>query len=222
MDNKNKTLDNLESLYTKKGFIKVIKQYNHEEFTIFFMIILFGLLVNYKIRSEIRYVIFVFHHLGWISLKRKPSINYTSNDLLLIFIKKHANTVFTEEEVFEMIGISRNTFKKNYPKTLNSEGKITLLKLVKFLNKWTDNDWRRVKAIPKGTIDKLEGFYPRKTSKTSNSIPINEALKGFGYNRDSLPRKIPPVIVQMIFNRGIDPDFMTFEMFIDDLEENYL
>lgn len=193
------------------NFVHFLKSNNSKE------TILLGVILNYILYNRLsleRYILFIYHHLGWIKLNHKKSNNYTTRDLIIIFIRNNRDIKLTEENLFDIIGTSRQTFKKNFPYLLHKEKKLNLINLARFFNLWTGYNWKRIQAVPKGKIDSLETYYPKKIVSIANSTKIKKQLKEFGYNEDGLPRKIPPTIAQSIFERGIDPEIISYENFI--------
>jgi hypothetical protein len=117
-----------------------------------FRILLIFFLGNFK--NERRFVIYLYNYIGWIDLREKNSEGYKDIDLVKLF-DKYTSLRITTKEIFETIGLSRNSFKEYFKNYIEQNGiankRLNSIDVYKFLLEFQgDNpDWTLMAVVRK-------------------------------------------------------------------------
>lgn len=118
------------------------------------VLFIIGCLCNYRFRSFKRFLIYVFHFLGYLDLRKKSANKYTDEELVILFDTVYPHKV-PKPLLYELTGCSKNTFNKQM-KYFFEEHKFvgrrtfTWYEFYQILNEWQGKgNWGMMDAVKK-------------------------------------------------------------------------
>lgn len=133
-----------------------------------------GCLINYNFHSFKRYLIYIFHYLGFINLNNKKSNEIRDKDIIDILTKIHPEKI-EKKTLYILTDLSKATFNKHFKvffnkKKFNGKRKFTLYEVYEILSEWQGKGkWTILKSLNKQSIAKVisQGNYKKLSSEFS-------------------------------------------------------
>lgn len=159
-----------------------------------------------KFESPKHCLVYIMYHSNWIDTNIDEYNNFTNEELAEI-TNRNLKLNINQEDVYDMLGTSRNTYKKNFAKYLDipKQPKVGDVLLI-ILNKWYDSKRKIMRPISKKELASLKGMYHKKIAEMFVEVP--QARAYFEHNDLTYEnvKQFPPRLIEYFFEEIGEPE----------------